>query len=597
MMADFNWKDLSIRQKIGTGFGLVIGISLVTGIVLLVNLYRISKQTEELSGIHIPTVYGSNQLMRYWQETSAYSRSYDFTGNDHFIPQSDMSFSRMRVSLDQLLVLTEERSEELEGKGVFLPLLNEHVETYRTTRDQFQNEAKRFHDLRNDLTYNFNQLNQSSANFSSYNELRILSRINAASGKINSLVFERNGLAMQQLKPEVERIKSDIRNAGVPQNFSRLANAFCDDALEMIDAYRQMRIAEIKNYEAAKYVMWEVRASSDIGLDQIMVMGDTSSAVMGQQRNIQFITLTLTLILGILLIWLLSNSIGKPIAEGISMVEKVAAGDLTVTMKEDRKDEIGRLGAALNFMTKNLNELLSEIIETSQEIELSSEKLNNKALDLAEGASQQASSAEEVSSSMEEMHANIQQNTENSRETEAISTKAAMEMTISNQKSKEAALNLEDITSKISVIRDIAFQTNILALNAAVEAARAGQEGRGFAVVAAEVRKLAERSQVAAQDITKSSSITLESSNMASTMLEVITPQIEKTANLVREISAASIEQVTGVEQINLAIQELNQVTQRNAANADEINTSAQELQLFSKRLSRATNAFKASTL
>ncbi|NPA35876.1 MAG: methyl-accepting chemotaxis protein, partial [Chlorobi bacterium] len=162
-----------------------------------------------------------------------------------------------------------------------------------------------------------------------------------------------------------------------------------------------------------------------------------------------------------------------------------------------------------------------------------------------------------------------------------------------NELSKVAAKYLEEITSKVSVIGDIAFQTNLLALNAAVEAARAGQEGRGFAVVASEVRKLAERSQQAAAEINKVSSRTLESSEVSVEKLGQISPEIEKTAELVQEISVASIEQLSGVEQINNALQQLNNVTQRNAANSEEILQAVRVLENLSERLNMAISVFK----
>ena len=197
---------------------------------------------------------------------------------------------------------------------------------------------------------------------------------------------------------------------------------------------------------------------------------------------------------------------------------------------------------------------------------------------MSQGATEQASSAEEVSSSMEEMAANIQQNTDNAQQTEKIAIKASTGINTVNDASGATLKYMQEIADKVSIIGEIARQTNILALNAAVEAARAGEHGKGFAVVAAEVRKLAERSQISAVEIDQLTKTSVRATEEAGQLLAEIAPEIGKTAKLVQEIAAASIEQNGGTAQINNALQQLNQVTQQNAASAEELSGQSEQL-------------------
>jgi methyl-accepting chemotaxis protein len=576
---NWNWKDLNIRGKIALGFASIIGLSSLAGIVLLINLQRVSNEIKSLSDTYIPSVNESGKVLRYWQEASENARSYDFTGNDYFIDRQKTAFDRMSAALKNLAIYTNEREKELAAKGVNLELLRNYAAEYQKSRLGYEANVAAF----KGYFSRFETL---------YQDLALSHAGDGASVKalaIGGLVFmhnhQRRGVEIAELFSQMQSLKQSTGTAST-------AGQLADVGVSMLSAYKEMRMAELKNFELAKKVMWEVKASSDIGIDQIMVMGEESNSIVNSQKNILLITLVLIVLFGGITIYFLANSISKPIATGIMLAEQVAAGDLSVQLNIDRKDEMGRLSTALNLMVTNLRGIVNDIAQSANKIVEASSKLNDEATELSEGATEQASAAEEVSSSMEQMHANIQQNTENARETEVIASQAAEGMRVSNESSKVAAKHLSEITGKISIIKDIAFQTNILALNAAVEAARAGHEGRGFAVVAAEVRRLAERSQQAAVEINKTSKLTMESSAESSALLDAITPQIQKTAGLVQEITVASLEQVTGVEQINNALQQLNHVTQRNAANAEEISSAARDLDILSRKLTEAISVF-----
>ncbi len=304
----------------------------------------------------------------------------------------------------------------------------------------------------------------------------------------------------------------------------------------------------------------------------------------------------ITVVIAIIMALVISKGIISPIKLGVAFAQTIAKGDLTAKINVNQKDEIGELASSLRQMVEKLRTIVGDVISGADTIAAASRQMSSASQQMSQGANEQASSAEEVSSSMEEMVGNIQQNTDNAHQTEQISIKAAKDVRIGSTAVDQTVSSMKNITEKISIIGEIARQTNILALNAAVEAARAGEHGKGFAVVAAEVRKLAERSQVAAAEIDQVSRSSVSVAENSHKVFNDIVPDIEKTARLVQEISAASIEQNSGAEQVNNAIQQLNQVAQQNAAASEEIATSSEELYNQAEQLMETISFFKIET-
>jgi methyl-accepting chemotaxis protein len=270
--------------------------------------------------------------------------------------------------------------------------------------------------------------------------------------------------------------------------------------------------------------------------------------------------------------------------------EEIAGGNLTVKLRERSPQD--KLMQALSSMVAGLTQTVSDIRSIAGEVSAASQSISTASIQVSKGASAQAAAAEEASSSMEEMVSNIKQNADNAQQTDKIANKSAKDAQESGKSVLEAVAAMKEIANKISIIEEIARQTNLLALNAAIEAARAGEHGKGFAVVAAEVRKLAERSQKAAAEINQLSANTLKVSEKSGEMLDKLVPDIQRTAELVQEITAASKEQDTGAEQINKALQQLEQVIQQNASASEEMAATTEELTGQSDQLVSALSFF-----
>ncbi len=300
----------------------------------------------------------------------------------------------------------------------------------------------------------------------------------------------------------------------------------------------------------------------------------------------------LALVLGLLITRMIVRQVGGEPAAAMDALQRVANGDLTVDVQLRQGDNTSML-YSLQLMVGRLRGIMSDVRMTADSLASASEQVAASSEALSQNASEQAANVEETSASVEEISATVAQNTESAKVTDGMASQSAKNAVEGGEAVGQMVNAMRQIAQKISIIDDIAYQTNLLALNAAIEAARAGDHGKGFAVVAAEVRKLAERSQVAAQEIGGVASDSVTLAERAGQLLDQMVPSIRKTADLVQEITSASREQNTGLEQINLAVGQLAQTTQVNASASEELSSTSEEMSTQAVQLQEMIQFFR----
>ncbi len=394
-----------------------------------------------------------------------------------------------------------------------------------------------------------------------------------------------------------EEMKRDVAGSSIPSSSKDAINGYLNQYMEAFDKVvveDKVFAGALQRLTDAAHEIEPIVENSKMSAVELVEteMAATESSAKAASRLALLLSFV-GIVLGVFFAVVIVRTVSSAVVNLMNYLKIFGEGDLSHDLEVDTKDELGQMAASLMEVVVKFRDIIGDILSASENVNGAAQAMSSSTEQMSQGTTEQASAAEEASSSMEEMSANIRQNADNAQQTEKIAVKAAGD-TLEGGKAVTATVQaMKDIAEKIGIVEEIARQTNLLALNAAIEAARAGEHGKGFAVVAAEVRKLAERSQLAAAEISELSGSSVEIAEKGGEMLNQIVPDIQRTAELVQEISASSGEQNAGVNQINSAIQQLDQVIQQNASAAEEMSSTAEELASQAEQLNSTIGFFK----
>jgi len=340
-------------------------------------------------------------------------------------------------------------------------------------------------------------------------------------------------------------------------------------------------------------VIKQAQDAENSGYQQLVVARNNAEQLVTEANDIILTTIIIAIVLGIMIAMFLASLITKPIIKGVVFAKQLAEGDLTAALDIDQKDEIGQLANALIEMRNQVGNVVSEVRSNADGLASASQEISATAQSISQSAVEQASGVEETTSSVEELNSSVQQNTENAKVTNDLANLSSKDAETGGQAVTKTVDAMREIAKKVGLIEDIAYKTNLLSLNAAIEAARAGDHGKGFTVVAAEVRKLAENSRVTAEEINELATNSVHIAEEAGKLLGAVVPNIQKTADLVEEITASSEEQAQGINQISDAMGQLDSATQQNASGSEQLAATAEEMSGQAAQLQQTVAFFK----
>ncbi len=619
---------MKLGVKIGSGFAVLLLIAILLGALAIWNMNSVNEQSTVLADEYVPEVEVANNIERSCLATMYALRGYGFTAEEKFLAEGRKSLEEVNHNLNLAVQLSEKAAHLTKLKGSIDEIqsgVNEYAKLIELTvtvnqemdknRSQLDAAAAAYMESAQKYLVHMHETFENDL-AAGKGAARLAERVEKIR-RANAVIELGNAVRILAWKAQTQRSPDVLRsayktfpqiNANIDALLAVTKRQGVKDELNAVkQAGAQYRLAMetfldnwLKNEEYAKQRtelgVVVTTHSSDLakaGVSSTERIAQDTVSALDSASNIMIIGLSVALILGVAIAAFITRMITKPIIKGVQFAETIANGDLTNRIDVSTKDEIGQLADALNQMVEKLKDVVENVQSASANVASGSQELSASSEEMSQGATEQAAAAEEASSSMEQMAANIKQNADNAMQTEKIALKSSQDAQGGGKAVEETVKAMKDIAEKISIIEEIARQTNLLALNAAIEAARAGEHGKGFAVVASEVRKLAERSQSAAAEISELSSSSVEVAETAGEMLAKMVPDIQRTAELVQEIAAASKEQDTGADQVNKAIQQLDQVIQQNAAAAEEMASTSEELNAQASQLQDTISFFK----